>query len=76
MMFGAALQMPLSRVPDMAAGMYNPLRQVGLPAKRVPAPRQARAQCIFKREGAVEVGGHVAGVEVSKIKMFGGLQIQ
>jgi hypothetical protein len=47
----------------MAPGMYNPLRQIS-------------AQGVFKGEGAVEVGGHVNGVEVSKIKMFGGLQVQ
>jgi hypothetical protein len=43
--------------------MYDPLRQIG-------------SQCVFKGEGAVEVGGHVAGIVVSKIKMFGGLLVQ
>ena len=47
----------------MTPGMYNPLRQAG-------------AQGIFKGEGAVEVGGHVARVVDSKIKMFGVLQIR
>ena len=55
---------------------FHPLRQVSLPAKREPVLWQAGAQCIFNREGAVEVGGHVGGVVVSKIEMFGGLEIQ
>lgn len=64
------------QVPDMPPGMYDPPRQVGPPAKRVPVLRQVSAQCVFKTKGAVEVGGHVGGVMVAKLKMFGGLQIQ
>ena len=49
-------------VSDMAPGMYNPLRQIGLPAKREPVLKQAGAQGVFKGKGLVEIGGHVAGV--------------
>jgi len=40
--------------------MYNPLRQVG-------------SHCVFKAEGAVEVGGYVGVVVDLKIMMFGGV---